>query len=108
MHANQSVAIKQLGCSNSDKEVTVRKYAAITAIKETADRGQVVETRGHPQQKDKAGMKTGAQEKYRKSLPKGMELGHSYRMRGKAFSTKAVHYHIAFSVSYNSEGFYLG
>lgn len=39
MHANQSVAIKQLGCSNSDKEVTVRKYAAITAIKETADRG---------------------------------------------------------------------
>lgn len=42
-----------------------------------------METRGQPQQKEKVGMKTGAWQKQRKSLPKGMGLGHSYRMRGK-------------------------
>lgn len=31
--------MEQLGCPNSDKEVTLWKYTVITAIKETADGG---------------------------------------------------------------------
>lgn len=72
-----------------------------------------METRGQPQQKDKVGMKTGAWEKQRKSLPKGMGLGHGYSMRGKGRAlvlklSNSSHHHTAFSVSYNSDGLYLG
>lgn len=67
-----------------------------------------METRGQPQQKDKVGMKTGAWEKQRKSLPKGMGLGHGYSMRGKGRASSSSHHHTAFSVSYNSDGLYLG
>lgn len=43
----------------------------------------MVETRGQPQQKGKVGMKTeGAREEQRKSLPKGLGLGHRTTARG--------------------------